>query len=288
MIAALASAASWAVGAVLMKKVGEGLSSLAMTLAKATISVLLLATVLVFVGFELIAVRPLLLLLVSGLLGIAVSDTCFFDALKRLDPLSLVLLMMLGQVLTVVLAVLFLHESPSLAVWLGIVLTVVGIGVVVGRTLCGGLGKIGMRGVLFGLASVVSMSVSIIIAKKALDAVSTIEATLIRMLAGVIGVFLLGATTGRLGAWMNPFRDGRLAGVFLITVIIVTFGGFWLSLVAIKYVDVCIANTLISTEPIFVVPLSMIFLREKISPQAIAGTLIAVAGIFLIVWQKAS
>jgi drug/metabolite transporter (DMT)-like permease len=288
MFAALGSAASWAVGAILMKKLGENLSSLAMTLAKATISVVLLCMVLAFVGFELIAFRPLLLLLVSGLLGIAISDTCFFSALKDLEPLSLVLLMMLGQVLTVVLAVLFLHESPSLAVWLGIVLAVVGIGIVVARTLSGDRSKIGLRGVLFGLASVVSMSVSIIIAKKALDTVSTIEATLIRMLAGTIGVFLLGASTGQLGAWMNPFRDRRLAGLFLIAVIIVTFGGFWLSLVAIKYADVCVANTLISTEPVFVLPLSVIFLREKITLWATTGTLIAVAGIILLLWQKAA
>ena len=61
--AALGSAASWAVGSILFKQIGEKLSPLAMTLAKGTISVILLALVLVFAGYGTVEVKSLLLLI---------------------------------------------------------------------------------------------------------------------------------------------------------------------------------------------------------------------------------
>ena len=45
-IAALGSAASWAIGAILFKRLGESLQSSAMTLAKQIVSVMLLAAAL--------------------------------------------------------------------------------------------------------------------------------------------------------------------------------------------------------------------------------------------------
>jgi drug/metabolite transporter (DMT)-like permease len=108
------------------------------------------------------------------------------------------------------------------------------------------------------------------------------QATFVRMAAGTLGIFLLGGATGRLGAWMNPFTELRVALRFFVAVCVVTFGGFWLSLLAIKNLDVATANTLIATEPVFVLPLAAVFLRQKITGRAVAGTSVAVVGIILL------
>jgi drug/metabolite transporter (DMT)-like permease len=71
-------------------------------------------------------------------------------------------------------------------------------------------------------------------------------------------------------------------GLFIFSIGIITFGGFWLSLVAVKYVDVSIANTLNSTEPLFVLPLAAIFLKEKIAVKTFIGATIATAGVALL------
>ncbi len=280
--AALASALSWAMGAVLLKTLGDGISSPAMTLAKGAISVVLIAAVLALSGFAPMGREALILLSLSGLLGIALSDTCFFEALKDLGPLSLVLLMLLGQVLTVVFAVLFLGERPSSAAWIGIVLVVSGVGVVLVANVSGTNRPAGLKGIALGLISLLSMAASTIVAKKALADVSAMQATFVRMAAGTLGVFILGGATGRLGVWMNPFADLRVAARFFLAVCVVTFGGFWLSLLAIKTLDVSMANTLIATEPVFVLPLAAIFLREKVGCRAAAGTFVAVLGIVLL------
>lgn len=114
--------------------------------------------------------------------------------------------------------------------------------------------------------------------QEGLESISAIQATFIRMLSGTLGMLLFGTATRRLGRWAMPFKDPNLACLFLASVCVVTFG-VWLSLVAIKYVDVSIANTLNSTEPLFILPLTAIFLKEKIAFRAVVGTFITTVGI---------
>jgi len=283
--AALGSAASWALGSILFKRLGERLSSPAMTLVKQILSVLLLTGALGFVGFQQLPPATMGLLMLSGLLGIALGDTFFFAALQDLGPVALVVLLTLGQVLTVALAVVILGESPSPWAWVGIVLVICGVGTVLLAKIRGEQGATGRRGLAFGLASVACMSVSVIIAKMGLESVSALQATFLRMAAGAVAMFLFGLASGKLRGWVSPFRDLRLGAEFLAAVVLITFGGFWLSLVAIKYVDVSLANTLASVEPVLVLPFAVVFLREKASWSTILGTLVTVAGVVILVYH---
>ena len=277
--AALASSASWALGSILFKRLGETLSPLAMTLAKGTVSIILIGVVLCFTGLSEVTLEPLLLLAASGILGIAIADSLFFEALQDLGPHALAVLMMLGMVITPIMAVLFLGESPTRLAWAGIVLVVAGIGIVLHAKFTGGEERSSIRGAILGTLSVICMAVSMIIAKKGLASISAMQATFIRMVAGTVGMLLCGILMGRLGKWMLPFREPRLLGLFVVSVCVVTFGGFWLSLVAIKYVDVSIAYTLNSTEPLFILPLAVLILKEKVTLRALLGTIVALAGI---------
>jgi drug/metabolite transporter (DMT)-like permease len=250
-----------------------------MTLVKGAVSVLLLAGLTLLVdGFSHIPVQDYCYLVLSGLLGIAISDTFFFSALKELGPRMIVLLMTVGQVFTVALAVILLNERLPLYGWIGIALIVSGItiGMLSGASERGGAS---LKGIIFGLISVLSMSVSVILTKKGLAEISTVYATLIRMLAGTVGMLLVGILTHRLGRWVTPFRNARLIWQFSLAVCVITFGGFWLSIVAFKFTSVAVANSLISTEPIFILPLSAIFLKEKVTFQAVMGAAIATIGV---------
>lgn len=293
--AALGSAASWAVGSVLFTPLGQHLSPLAMTLCKGVLSLLLLAVALVLgANFTPIPGGALWLLALSGLLGIAIGDACFFEALQGLGPHTLAVLLSLGQVLTVLLAVVFLGERPEIRAWAGIGLVVAGVGAVVRARVArearadtqaaadASVGGRALRGLLFGLLSVGAMSVSVVVIKEPLKQVSALEATFVRMLAGTLGMLLVGLLTGQIGRWVTPFHDRWLLLRFLAAVGVITFGGFWLSLVAIQFLPVAVANTLICTEPVFVLPLAALFLGEALTVAAIGGTLLAVAGMALV------
>lgn len=281
-LAALGSAASWSVGAVLFNRLGESLSSFAMTLVKGGLSVLLLGLMTLLLGsYTEMTTEAWWYLGLSGLLGIAISDTFFFSALKELGPRPIVLLATVGQVFTVLLAVLLLGERLPVAGWVGVALIIGGItlGMLPGADEAG---RVSLKGVIYGLISVLAMSISVILTKKGLEGVSTIYATFIRMLAGTVGMFLAGLLTGRLGQWVTPFRDRSLVWRFSIAVCVITFGGFWLAVVAFKYTSVTIANSLISTEPIFILPIAAIFLKEKVTLQAVAGAVIATVGVIVL------
>ena len=281
-LAALGSACSWAVAAILLKNLGDSIPALAMTLAKGLLSIVLLGAVLFWVGVDKLSPSDWMWLTASGVLGIAVGDTLFFMALRHIGAQLLVLMFMVGQALTALLALVFLHETPTSLGWLGIALVIGGVGVILFNNLSDPGPPTRLRGVIYGLLSVLCMSSSVIVAKMGLGHSSALQATLIRMVAATIGVAMVGVFGGQIREWVASFRDFRIAGTFSLVVLIVTFGGFWLSLVAVKYVDVAIANTLISTEPVFILPLSAIFLKEKVTLPAVAGATIALVGVCLL------
>jgi len=274
---------SWALGSVLFRRLGDHLPPVALTFAKGITGVALLGAAVSIIGFEPIDADVWLLLILSGLLGIALGDTLFFLALNSLGAHVVVILFTLGQVLTVVLAVIWLGEQPQPQAWSGITLILIGVSVVMWNRIAGEEGRTRIAGVVYGLLSVVAMSVSIIIAKEALETTGTVQATFIRLLSGTIGVYLFGQFSGRLVSDLNALRQPRVLGLFLVSVTIVTFGGFWLSLAAIAHVDVAIANTLSATEPLFVLPLAAFLLKERITAPVIFGSLVTVAGIILVV-----
>jgi drug/metabolite transporter (DMT)-like permease len=291
--AALGSAASWAMGSILFKKLGEKLSPMALTLAKGTLSAVLLAVTLQLTGYQDIAPKALLLLIFSGVLGIAVGDSFFFAALENLSPHSLVVLSTLGEILTIIWAVIVLRERPTLTAWGGISLVIVGIVTVLYPQISRSnndsnfSGKpqpnLVFKGVIFGLVSILCMSVSIIVAKIGMESVSALTATFVRMLAGTTGMLLVGLTTRKVGVWMSPFQtEPKLFYQLIYSVLFITFGGFWLSLVGIKYVDVAIAQTLNSTDPLFALIFAAILLKEKVTIPAFIGTIFTISGVVFI------
>lgn len=281
-LAALGSSASWALGSILFARLTVHLTPVALTFAKGVVSVLLLSAVLLASYPGPIPLPALNLLIVSGILGIAVGDVLFFAALQRLGASVVVLLFTLGQALTVVLAVIWLQERPSPMQWLGIAIITLGVSAVLWIKREPDNSRTQMVGILYGLASIVSMSVSVIIAKEALPVVDTLDATFIRMLAGVVGIGLWAALTGQFKSGLTPLLDRTLVMRLTVAVAVVTFGGFWLSLVAVKHIDVTVANTLNSTEPVFVLPLAALFLREKITSSLVLCSVVTVAGIALL------
>jgi drug/metabolite transporter (DMT)-like permease len=282
-VAALGSAASWALGTILFKGVGAEFSSMAMTFIKSLAGALLLLILLLLVGWTRPQSSALGWLALSGLLGISAGDTFFFAALQRLGAHQLIIIMMLGPAVTVLMAVLVLGELPSLLAWIGIVLVLGGVSLTLFGDSQGGEQPTTVRaGIVFGLLCILSMAVSIIVAKLGLSQVSALEGTFLRMAFGFSGMLFLGLFQQKIGYWLRPLRQGALRARFALAVVVVTFGGFWLSLAAVKHLDVSIANTLIATEPLFALPLAMFWLRERPGRLAVTGACLAFPGALLL------
>ena len=82
--AALGTALCWAIAARLFRGTGNAFSPLTMNFWKGLISIAILAVVLLVVQPTGLTTSTVLWLLVSGLIGIGIGDTCFFKALQSI------------------------------------------------------------------------------------------------------------------------------------------------------------------------------------------------------------
>ncbi|MCK7578298.1 MAG: DMT family transporter [Chromatiales bacterium] len=290
LLAALGSAATWAIGALLLKPFAERLPAMALAFAKGVFGLGVLGLLILMVGPASPGWAAALVLFLSGVLGIGVADTLFFKALRELSSHTVVQLMLLGQVATIAMAVVFLGESLFWLQWLGVGLVILGVAIVLmAPEDSAGEGtdatvRATRRGVLFGLGSVMAMAVSVTMAKGALDTVDALTATWLRIAGGVVSLFVFAPLfyLGR-GNWLSPIlADWRLAIRFCLIATFVTLGGFFLSLLAMKLTPLAIANTLLSTEPLFVLLIMALFYRETPSARRLTGSLVGVAGVAII------
>ena len=276
---ALASAAGWAVGSVLYKRIGERLSAYGLNLASSALGCVLMLAVAGLPAPASIDGASLLWLVASGTVGIALGDTLFFLALQDLGAHALAVLACLAPVLTVALAVVVLGESPGPGAWVGIGLVLVGVAGVTLAKVQGGGTRTTRRGLWFGLGAVVAMAVGTVLTKRALGSVSAADATIVRLGASALGLALAGLATGRLRSAVAPLSDLRLLAGLLAAVATITLGGFWALHAALQRIDLAVAGAVAATEPILVLPLAAWWLRERVALAGVIGTLFAVAGV---------
>lgn len=280
---ALLSACSWAVGAILWRRLGEQLSSYGMNLAKTVLGSLILGIFLLISGTAPVETRSALYLAASGILGIAIGDTFFFLALMELGPRRASLMGSLNPAAIAVAATIVLGERPTAAAWAGIAATTFGVGWVLWERASGSRGEDHIaRGVRYGLLSVACTTGAVVLAKVGVTSISPVQAAWIRLAAGAAGLIAWGVRRADLGKTLLPFRRPDLLLKVTGVVLLVVVGGFWLSLVALKHLDASLAGPLNSTAPLFILPLAVVVLHEKLSLRAIAGTVVAVCGVGLI------
>ena len=283
-LASLFSAASWALGSVLFFKIGNRVSPFGINLCRGIVGLFFLGIPLCFAGPPSFDLHSFIILGLSGLLGIAVGDTFFFKTLLNLGPRLTALTGAIVPVVITLSAMFVLKEHPNACVWTGIVLTAGGVGWVLWEKSPseGAVIKNKVVGITYGLIFIAASTAAAVLAKIGVRTVSPLTATFIRILWGVVGLLMWGALSRRIIKDMAPFKDFILFKNFVFIVMIGVYGGFWLFLVSLKYIDVAIASSLNSTSALFVLPMAAIITKEPVSWRAVVGTLLAVLGIMLI------
>lgn len=287
-IFALTSALLWAFVTILFKKLGEDIVPLGINLGKGVIASLFLGTLLLFTDQKPISKHSFVFLGISGLLGITLGDTFYFESLIKLGPRLSLIITTLIPVVTVLLAIIIFHESLFLTSWLGIFFTLYGVFLVLReRTPTESHPKDWRLGIRHGILAVLCCASGVIFSKMALESISALKATFIRQIFGVIGLIFWGLIGFKLKGWLKPlFTDYILLKRLFFVSFIGTFLGTWFCILALKYTHVAIATTLNATSPLFILPLAFFILKEKISFRAIIGSFIAIVGVSLIFLGK--
>lgn len=280
-LAALASAFLFTVAAGLFQRVTRTVPAAGMNLYKGGVAVLALSVVAALRGGQPLPSTAVMQLGLSGLLGITIGDTAYFLALSRLGARRTVLLDTLSPVLTTLLAVVLLRESLHARQALGVALTLAGIVTVMRDRAAPPMADDGLpswSGWFFAGVSVACHAGGVILSKKGLAAVSSLDATWVRLTCATVALLLVGLAGGRLGAWVRPLRDRRTLGTITAAAFLGTFLAMWLAQAALSLTQASLASTLNATGPIFVLVVARYGLGETISPRAVAGAMLAALG----------
>jgi drug/metabolite transporter (DMT)-like permease len=287
--AGLLAAFSWAVAAVIFRQLGVRLHPLVLNLYKGVIASVALVLVLTIWGGVLqpVPLKPFLLLLFSGMLGIGVGDSAFFAALNRLGERQTVLIAeTVAPLITIMLALLLFQEFISLPAWLGIIAILSGVYLVIrGRSNSSGPPqKHLLAGVTYGLVAAICQAVGGIMSKGAfrLYDIDPVWSSLVRLLGGLLLVAVL-IPLLRQNYFPVSARSKRVWRFVLLATLIGTFGGIIFQQTAYKFTYTGLAQTMIATSSIFVMLIALVK-GERISPRAWLGAMVAVAGVVLLFW----
>lgn len=286
--AALLTAACWACTSILFGFAVRHLGAFRLNLIRVTLAAVMLGglALLLFGTGWLVTARPrdLLILSISGWVGLTLGDWAYFQSLHLLGPRLGTLFITLSPPLTVLLGVFVLHEHPGWRELAGMVLTITGVAwVVLERPTDGTPRGHRIRGTVCGILGSVGQAVALVMSKAGMaGGITPLPAAAVRMTAAMVATFALAAVTRRVAESINPGLDRRVIAATVAATILGPGIGIWLSLVAVQHTQAGVASTLISAVPVFVLPMVVFVQKERVSPRAVFGALLAVAGVALL------
>ncbi|MBR0576119.1 DMT family transporter [Proteiniclasticum sp. BAD-10] len=288
-IAALLTAMCWVGSSVSFEYAGKKVGSLVLNLMRLVVSLVLITVLNFFItsGFQNLTITPeaFRALMLSGLIGLVLGDLFLFQAYIEIGARISLLIMALAPPITALFSYFLLDEVLGFGQILGMLVTVLGIAIVI-------LGKEkgkkklvvrhSVKGILYAFLGALGQAGGLILSKVGVKDLNPFVATEIRIFSGILG-FILIITFFK--SWPGFFQTFKLKSVMAGITVGSLFGpvvGVSLSLMAVKYTSTAIASTLMAITPILIIPVSVIFLKEKVKANEILGALVGVLGVAII------
>ncbi len=299
-LAALAAAALWACSSLIYGR--TPLSAWQINFGKNILASLLLlvhlAVVAQFTGRPMFSadLRTLTALAISSVVGIVVGDTYYFRSLQILGPRRALIVSTTSPLFATIAGWVVLGETLRWVSFAGILLTLTGIAIVisergVSEEAAGHFPGSAFRGVVMGLIGSILNAGGATFSRLgtsgneslSIGGCDPLEATVIRVCVAATGSVLAAFCVGQLMATARKSFDPAALKCYLPAVVCGPWLGIWMSQIAYKNSQLAVAITLTCTTPIFVLPLMRYFYGSRISARGLAGTGIALAGVYLTV-----
>lgn len=283
----VACAACWAMAVILFRRSGESLPAFELNLFKNLLATgLMVPTILLFHGLAGpgYSGTEWLIVIVSGVLGIAIADTWYLRALNLLGASRTGVIGMLYSPFVIIMSILFLSESLSRWQVLGLLLVLLGILLVVWRRNRQEVSPRAFRsGAIFAIGSVFLMAVGILMVKPILETHEFMWTVGVRLAAGALGMLLvvwLSRSWQRV--WLH-YRSPQPWGTVIMASLLGSYISmiFWLA--GYKLTQASVAAVLNETAAAFIVIFAWLFLGEEMNWQRVAGVSLASVGVMVIV-----
>ena len=224
--------------------------------------------------------RTLLFLVLSGL-ATGASWLCYFRALQIGDVNKVVPVDKSSTVLTILLAVLFLHETLSWTRGIGMVCIAAGTYLMIEKKQSTGAAKAGGSWLLYALGSAVFASLTSILGKIGITGVESNLGTAIRTGVVLVMSWMMVFVTGK-GAQVRAIPKNELGFICLSGL---ATGGSWLCYYkALQDGPASVVAPIDKLSILVTILFSYLVFHEKLSKKAAVGLILVVGGTLLMLF----
>ncbi|MDX1436450.1 MAG: DMT family transporter [Anaerolineales bacterium] len=224
----------------------------------------------------------------SGIIGFVLGDIFLFKAFVDIGPRLSMLVMSLVPVIGVILAWLTLGEIPTGTEGVGIFLTVAGVFWVIlaqdNRPVEAASRRFYAVGLLAALGGAFGQALGLLFSKIGLAGdFSALSGNLIRLIAASSVLWLATAVLRQVRPTIGQFARNRKARSYItLGAFTGPFLGVSFSLVAVQNTSIGVASALMALPPVLLLPVGYYVFGERFGWQAVAGTIVAVAGVIIL------
>jgi len=294
---AITTVLCWTISVQFFEAASKRVGATPVNVIRLTVALMLFSLLLFFRHGYIIPVnfpaRAWFYLSLSGIVGFFIGDIFLFKALVEIGPRVAMLIFSLSAPAAALIGWLFLDEIYVLHQWVGMFVTLFGVGIVIldKNQKASKLSKlkirnISLKGVLFGFGGMFGQASGYVLSKTGMQTESgyldAFSATQIRAIAAFLCFLVFFTVTGK---WGNVKAAVRNTTALLFTTIgsaIGPFLGVSLSLLILHYLTTGVASTFLALVPVFIIPFSIFLHKEHVSIRAVAGAVTAVFGIYLL------
>lgn len=286
-IFSLAAAIIWSLAVILFRKAGENVGPIALNLFKNVLSLILFCVSVLVVGQSLFRDVPFshyALLLLSGAIGIGVSDVLFFMTLNRLGAGLLAIVDTSYSPFIILLSFVFLGERLNSNQLIGVALIV---GAVLGVSGMTGptrerSGRQLAIGITLGISQTLTQAISIVMIKQLLEDSPLIWANCWRLVGGIIASLIVLPFMPASSRRFASLRDRRNWPLLLGGATLGSYIALLCWLAGMKYTQASIAAALNQTSTLWIFLFAVWLLKEPITWKRLVGLVIGVAGVALV------
>ena len=282
---ALISAVVWAFAVILIKKSGETVPPFALNLFRALISLVLVLLTMLLLGEPLVSGAPLhdyLMLFLSGIIGIAISDTLFHRSINIVGAGITAIVDCLYSPFVVIIAFLALGErfGPWQVAGMFVIIAAV---VVAARhePPPGRTRRQLVIGVLWGVLAMLTLAIGIVIAKPVLNRSPVLWATSMRLIGCTAVMLPIGLVTRGRRDVIRAFTPS-ISWRFTLSGVVVAYTALVIWIAGMKYTQAGTAAILNQTNTIYVLLFASLFLGEPFTRRKLFSAALAVAGILMV------
>lgn len=232
---------------------------------------------------------------ISGIIGKSVGDYWSYRSFRILGVRRRTMITTLGPGFTWLFGLIILNEKMNLLGLTAMLVTIVSLVFLINNNAEKEEVKkesfgFPLPGLFFGIGSAAITGLAFILAKKTIvesgSVISAFHGTWIRIITAFVALMIFDIIRNKNTGFVKQFvLDKKKAMLLFLVVLFGAVLGLSFSLIAITRMNAAAAYTIFSLMPVAVIILSLFVYKKKVSMQSWLYSLLAVAGVIVLIWR---